>query len=301
MSSERKERSGSFWSPPNLTADSGPLQLLRRERFTLPAYARCQRWAGGVLKVEHITLKSADRILKEFEQNGRHRDSAHCEMQKSAARKFHGLLKITQNRNKIASRGYRGGSVSASFADSSAGTLMTDYRNFRNVAPLLASVVILLAGQGLLVSLVQIRGAEEGFSERTLALIGSLNALGMLVACFAVPWIIRRTGHFVAFCMFALAAAATAVAYALLVIPIFWMIVRVVTGFCFSSLDVTCETWFHANAKNENRGQLIGVYGTMRYLGRGLGQFLLGIVNSTSFTVRACDCCACPCGRTSCD
>jgi MFS family permease len=156
---------------------------------------------------------------------------------------------------------------------------------YGEVASLIAAVLILLAGQGLLVTLIPIRGAYAGFSDQLLGLIGSFNAFGMLIACFAVPTVIKNLGHFRAFVLFAVVVAISAVAYPLLVVPSFWIVIRIVSGFCFSSLDITCETWFHANARNESRGRLVGTYSTARYAGRALGQLTLSIANSTSLLV----------------
>ena len=67
------------------------------------------------------------------------------------------------------------------------------------IAALLLSVFILLAGSGLQATLVPLAGNGYGFSDLSIGLIGSSYFVGMMIGCFAAPWLLRRTRHIPAF------------------------------------------------------------------------------------------------------
>ena len=63
------------------------------------------------------------------------------------------------------------------------------------VMPLLAAVFILIAGNGIVSTLVPLRATMEGFSQAEIGLIGSGYFLGMLAGTWRTPSIVRRAGH----------------------------------------------------------------------------------------------------------
>ena len=63
------------------------------------------------------------------------------------------------------------------------------------LAALLAGVALLLAGSGLLGTLLAVRGGIEGFDDRTLGLVMSGYFAGFFVGTFLAPPLVRRIGH----------------------------------------------------------------------------------------------------------
>jgi len=76
------------------------------------------------------------------------------------------------------------------------------------VAALLASVAVLLTGNGLQNTLLPIRAQIEGFSTFSIGVLGSLYFAGFAAGCLLGPWLIERIGHIRTFA--AMAAIATA-------------------------------------------------------------------------------------------
>ena len=68
-----------------------------------------------------------------------------------------------------------------------------------SIAALLISVFILLAGSGLQTTLVPLAANASGFDALQVGFLGSSYFIGMMLGCFAAPWLIRRTGHIRAF------------------------------------------------------------------------------------------------------
>ncbi|MCP5157558.1 MAG: MFS transporter, partial [Ectothiorhodospiraceae bacterium] len=86
-----------------------------------------------------------------------------------------------------------------------------------SVAALLLSVAILLAGNGLLGTLLPVRAQLEGFSTVAIGALGSGYFLGFAVGCVYGPRLVRRVGHIRTFTAMTAVAAAIALAHVLLI------------------------------------------------------------------------------------
>ena len=140
------------------------------------------------------------------------------------------------------------------------------------VTALLSGMAVLLVGNGLLMILLPIRAELEGFDTRTIGLLGSSYFLGFFVGCYFVPGIIRRIGQIRAFAAFASLASALTLLHGLFIDPLFWIVVRVITGFAFAGLYMAIESWLHARAPNEMRGSVFSLYMVINLSALALGQ-----------------------------
>jgi MFS family permease len=150
---------------------------------------------------------------------------------------------------------------------------------------LLASVCVLIAGNGLINTLVPTRAQLEGFPAVTIGLIGSVYFAGMLLGTLAAPAIIQRSGFIRAFSAFAAVAMATATAFALFVNPWFWVGLRGVLGFTFAGLYAVIDAWVNAKATNATRGRVYGFYQVINFVASAAGQRLLLAADPKSFTL----------------
>src|SRR5690606_32869824 len=130
----------------------------------------------------------------------------------------------------------------------------------RPVLSLLLGVALLLAGNGLHVTLLPLRGSAEHFSALALGLIGSAYFAGFVVGCLLGPFVILRAGHIRAFAAMVAVAACVALAYALAPVPLAWGLFRALTGFCFAVLYLVIESWLNDQATNETRGLVMSAY-----------------------------------------
>ncbi|MDJ1159836.1 MFS transporter [Chelatococcus sp. SYSU_G07232] len=153
------------------------------------------------------------------------------------------------------------------------------------VVPVLVAVFILIAGNGLLTTLVPLRGTQEGFSPTDIGAIGSVYFSGMLIGTWVTPAIVRRAGHIRAFSALAAVAAVACLGFAIFVSPVVWMVLRGLIGFCFAGLYAIVEAWINAKADDGNRGRMLGLYNIVNFSGSASGQQLLRLDSPRSFTL----------------
>lgn len=140
---------------------------------------------------------------------------------------------------------------------------------------LLAGMAIILVGNGLLGTLLGVRGELEGFSSATLGLVMSAYFVGFMLGTFSVPRIIRRVGHIRMFAALASIASVTVLLHGLFVFPWVWFGLRVVSGVCIVGLYIVIESWLNEQTSNEQRGHIFSAYMTTTLIGLGIGQLML--------------------------
>lgn len=128
------------------------------------------------------------------------------------------------------------------------------------VAALLASVALLLVGNGLQSTLLPVRGQAAGFGELELGVLGSAYYLGFAAGCLGGPWIVARVGHIRTFAGMVSLASSVALAHALVVEPAPWWLLRAGTGVCFAVLYMVIESWLNEKATNHTRGVVFAAY-----------------------------------------
>jgi MFS family permease len=148
-------------------------------------------------------------------------------------------------------------------------------KSFRPIASLLLGVALLLAGNGLLVMLVPLRGSAENFSPIALGLIGSAYFAGFVSGCALGPYIVLRAGHIRAFAAMVAIATCVALAYGLVPMPLAWAGFRAMTGFCLAVLYLVIESWLNDHATNTTRGLVMSTYIVVNFGAIALGQMLV--------------------------
>lgn len=157
----------------------------------------------------------------------------------------------------------------------------------RPLLPLLLAAGILLAGNGLLGTLIALRGVHEGFSEATIGFMGTAYFAGFLVGCFYVPHLLRSVGYIRAFATLAALAATSTLLLVLVIDPVVWSGVRFLNGICFSGLFTVIESWLNTGARNENRGRLLAIYRIVDIVSVTGSQYIIPIVGVDGFAVFA--------------
>ena len=148
---------------------------------------------------------------------------------------------------------------------------------------LLLGFGILMLGDGLQGTLLAIRSDQEGFSATTTGLIMSSFYLGFLSGSILTPRIMVKVGHIRVFAALAALASAAILVHAVFVEIPAWILLRLVSGFCFAGLYVVAESWLNDRATNANRGQLLSLYMVVTYLGVGIGQLLLNLADPRDY------------------
>lgn len=158
-------------------------------------------------------------------------------------------------------------------------------RNLLPVLALLLGSAFLLAGNGLHGLLLPMRGTAEGFSPTSLGLLGTAWATGFVLGCIYSQRLVRRIGHVRAFSAFAAMIAIIALLTGLLIDPVSWVLLRVVTGFSLAASFMIIESWLNERATNETRGLIFSLYMTVNYVAIVAGQMsiALGDISQSTF------------------
>jgi len=158
-----------------------------------------------------------------------------------------------------------------------------------SIQSLLLGMGILLAGSGLLATLLGLRAHAAGFSDVMIGLIMSGFYVGYILGTIWIPRIIRRVGHIRTFAAMAAISCVTALLHGLLVDVWTWLALRVISGISLLGLYMVIESWLNERV-NEHRGQIFSIYMMITLLALGAGQFLIGIygpMNLGSFALVA--------------
>ena len=148
-----------------------------------------------------------------------------------------------------------------------------------NITILLVGTAALMLGQGLLVTLLPVRAALEGFSTSWIGYMGGVYSGGFAVGCILGPRLIRKVGHIRAFAGFAAMAAAGSLVYQLLPTPVMWLSMRGLTGICFAVLFMVIESWLNEQSSNENRGKVLSLYIIVMNVTTMGGQLMLNLAD----------------------
>jgi MFS family permease len=152
-----------------------------------------------------------------------------------------------------------------------------------SVSALLLGVAILLLGNGLIGILLPVRATFENFATTSIGLIASGYSAGFVVGCLSVPHIVRRVGHIRTFAVMAAIAASAVQLMALLVGPLAWIFLRMISGVAFAGLYMVIESWLNERASNTNRGQLFATYMVIQLGAITAGQMLLPAGDAAGF------------------
>ncbi len=147
-------------------------------------------------------------------------------------------------------------------------------RTLAPVATLLLSAAILLAGQGLQGTLLPVRASLEQFSTVAIGAMGAAYFLGFTLGCLKGGELLRRVGHIRVFLAMSAMASAAPLLHGLLVGPVVWGLLRVLTGFCLASLYIVIESWLNERATNANRGLIFATYSMITLTMMAAGQMM---------------------------
>ncbi|WP_340163055.1 MFS transporter [Vreelandella populi] len=130
----------------------------------------------------------------------------------------------------------------------------------RPVRAILGSVALLLLGNGLINTLLTLRGAHEGFSTPLLGMIMSGYFVGFVCGTWVSGRLIRRIGHIRAFAFCAAICASGALLHIIFIDPWAWLVLRFLYGLSFVTLMTVIESWLNSQAAAHERGKIFAIY-----------------------------------------
>lgn len=154
-----------------------------------------------------------------------------------------------------------------------------------SVGALLISAAVLLAGGGLLGTLIAVRAELEGFPLFAIGLMSSAYFAGFVVGCVFTPILVKRVGHVRVFAALSSLIASCVLMHVLFVNVPVWVILRLATGFGFAGLYILIESWINEQAPNEKRGQILSIYRMVDLAAITTGQFMLSLYDPSEFAL----------------
>ena len=148
-------------------------------------------------------------------------------------------------------------------------------RQFLPVIALFVSTAFLLAGGGMQVVLLPIRGQLEGFTASQIGYIGAGWAVGFTIGCIIVPHLVRRVGHVRTFSALAAILASVVLLNGLVIEAYTWILLRALAGFCFAGSYMIIESWLNERISDENRGAMFSIYMIISQSSFMAGQYLI--------------------------
>ncbi|MEL6316781.1 MAG: MFS transporter [Pseudomonadota bacterium] len=143
--------------------------------------------------------------------------------------------------------------------------------------PLFLGILLLMLGNALQGSLLGVRSVFENFSTEAFGYISAGYFIGFLGGSLLTPRLIRSVGHVRVFAAFGSLISAAFIAYAAVVDPVAWFLMRFVVGFCFSGVYIVAESWLNETSANADRGKAMSAYMITQMTGMVLGQQLLNV------------------------
>lgn len=151
------------------------------------------------------------------------------------------------------------------------------------LSALIFSILLLVAGNGFLVTLLGVRLSQAGTSPSVIGWILLFYSIGFVLGTIYADRIIQRVGHIRAFAVFAAATAATALLYPYLDTPPLWAVLRMLSGVSMAGLLIVIESWFSSRATSDNRASLFAVYQITFYIASAAGQLLINVSDPQLF------------------
>ncbi|MHA7774766.1 MFS transporter [Roseibium sp. M-1] len=147
----------------------------------------------------------------------------------------------------------------------------------RGTLTLFLGMAFLMVSNGLLATLLTLRGAALGFDEASIGLMQSAYPLGALLGCIYAPRLVIASGHARSFAALASIASTASLVHLITSDPWSWSAMRALSGFYFAGLYVVAESWLNGQASNHNRASLLSVYFIIQSGGIAAGQALLNL------------------------
>jgi len=144
-----------------------------------------------------------------------------------------------------------------------------------SVFSLLLAIGILLIGTGLLGTALSIHAGLESFSDTVTGIIMSAFFIGFVIGSYICPRLISQVGHIRAFAVLAAFGSVSVILHGLIVDPVVWWFLRIISGISMVGLFLVVESWLNTLIPSQQRGRIFSVYVTITLFSLGVGQYLI--------------------------
>lgn len=148
---------------------------------------------------------------------------------------------------------------------------------------LLLSTFLIQLSSGALGPLDALSGAMLGWSATEIGLLGSAHYAGFFLGCWAAPRLIGSVGHSRTFSTAAALGAIGILLHPVIQGPIFWALLRFLSGISVAGAYTAIESWLQARIETRTRGRIFGVYRLVDLSGAILAQSLIAFLEPVSY------------------
>ena len=162
-------------------------------------------------------------------------------------------------------------------------------------AALFLSVILLQLSSGGVGPLDALSGIHLGFSRAEVGLLGSAHFVGFFVGCWWAPRLMGAVGHSRAFAAFTAAGAIGLLAHMIVIDPMAWACMRIMSGLSVAGCYTVVESWLQAKVTNDTRGRAMGSYRAVDMGASLFAQLMIGVLEPASYVsynLLALLCCA---------
>ena len=162
-------------------------------------------------------------------------------------------------------------------------------------AALFLSVMLLQISSGGVVALDALSGLALGFSREQVGLLGSAHFFGFFLGCWWAPRLMGTVGHSRTFAAFTALGGIGLLAHMMVVHPVAWAGLRIMSGACIAGCYTVIEAWMQAKVHNENRARTLAGYRVVDLGSSLVAQLLIGVLEPASYVsynLLALLCCA---------
>lgn len=146
-----------------------------------------------------------------------------------------------------------------------------------SIGALLASVFLLVTGNGLLGITLAVRMNDGETSAQLIGLVLACYSVGFVSGALIAGRIVSRVGHIRSFAAFAAFACISILLHSTEQNLVLWAALRLVTGFSIAAMFMVTESWLNERATNAVRGLMLSIYMVTNFSAAGIGQFLLNV------------------------
>lgn len=155
------------------------------------------------------------------------------------------------------------------------------------IQSILWSVALLLLGNGLISTLLTLRGTSEGYSSAVMGMIMSAYFVGFICGTWVSGRLIRRMGHIRTFAFCASVCATTTLMHHIFIDPWVWLGLRFFYGLAYITLMTVIESWLNSQAARHERGRIFGFYMVVNLGALAAAQQMLHLDTPESFLLFA--------------
>ncbi len=153
----------------------------------------------------------------------------------------------------------------------------------KNSWALFLGMGFIMMAYGFQGSLLGVRAVQEEFSITATGFMMSGYFVGYFIGAATIPTIISRVGHIRVFAAFASLASLVILVHSIIIHPIIWFLLRILTGISMVCIYTVAESWLNDRSSNKNRGSVLSIYMVILYGTMGVGMFLLNFSSPKNF------------------